>query len=190
MKLLQKLVLEQTAGKNVLSLGCIGYRNINEQYSLLLKNAASLFGIDKNLEEMKKLNHETITYGDLNQFTWFDKTKFKNIDVIVCTEVVEHLKYPLQTLEYIKKNKKKETLLVLSVPNGTSLGRTIHGIFNTKTFSFQDRNHLAVHSKRTISNLCSEAGLEVMNIKPYARKKLVSLIPFQHLGSGFFVLCK
>lgn len=187
MKTINQNILKYIKNKKILSLGCIGYdQNTSIQFNFLKENSHTLYGVDIEKPSKKEKN---IFYGNLNSQKWF-KHQFKSVDVIVCTETLEHLDDPLGTLRYIKKNKSKNTILIISVPNGTSLGRTIHGILKTNIFEYQDRYHLYVFNKKTIENLVNKSKLKIIKTLPYSTDKITGIIPFSNLSSGFIVICK
>ena len=187
-------VNNKAKGKVVLAIGCAGYLetgSFGRQYKELKKVASKLYGLDNNKNFIKKFNREkNLFYGDLNHFDWFGNIP-KDIKLIVITEVLEHLRCPIATLEYIKKNKPKKCQILLSVPNGGSFGRLLHGLLKTHMFVFQDRFHFQLYNKKTIENTCKEAGLKITEIYPYVWSRSQSFLKwFPNLCSGFFVLCK
>ena len=187
-------VNKKAKDKVVLTVGCAGYSetgSFGRQYKELEKVASKIYGLDNSKKFVEKFNtKDNLFYGDLNQFDWFDSIP-KDIDLLVITEVLEHIKCPVGTLEYIKKNKPKKCQILLSVPNGGSIGRLLHGILKTHMYVFQDRFHLQLYNKAAIENTCREAGLKVIEIQPYVWSRSQSLLKwFQNLCSGFIVLCK
>lgn len=193
-KLFNNYVIKKAKGRKMLVLGCAGYEesgSFARQYLMLEKIAKKIYGLDNNRDFINKFKkNSNVFYGDLNEFNWF-KNVPDDINLIVATEVLEHLENPVRVLRYIKENKNKNCKVLISVPNGGSLGRLIHGALNTKMFHFQDREHLCLFNKTTIENCCNSAELKILEIYPYALTPLIRrLLPFSNLASGYFVLCK
>jgi len=189
-----KYVEKIIRGKTVLSLGCAGYveaGTFSKQFQKLKESAGKVYGLDVDKEFTAKYNQDkNLFYGDLNKFDWFDQVP-EDVKVIVMTEVLEHLEAPVRTLRYIKSKKTKDCRVLVSVPNGGSLGRVILGVLGAKMFSFQDRHHLCVFNETTVRNCCKKAGLNILEVRPYIRSNRQKALRFcPHLAGGFFVLCQ
>lgn len=174
-------------GTTTLSLGCAA----GEQFWKLEGVANEIYGLDIDREFITTHNQgKNLFYGDLNKFDWFDQLP-KNVDLIVITEVLEHLEAPVKTLRYIRDEKNRDCKVLLSVPNGGSLGRFILSALRVSARYPQDWQHLYVFNEATIKNCCKEAGLEVLELVPYARIKRYRMLRFcPWFASGFFVLCR
>ncbi len=85
-------------------------------------------------------------------------------DLIVCSNVLEHVSYPSETLNDIKKNMTKQTILYIEIP----YEKLILDIEN-KRKSFRDKKHWHEHvnffSKKSILKLLKECSLKVIEFK-------------------------
>lgn len=110
------------------------------------------------------------------------------IDLVVMTEVLEHLESPVRTLRRLSEGLKGVPFLG-SVPNGLSIGRIIMGFFMPRRYGFEDGGHFMVFNRNTLRCTFRAAGVEVREIIPYERhaclRPIVRLYP--HLASGFIV---
>lgn len=80
----------------------------------------NLSGLDYNTEMLEK--QDTLLVEKIHLDIDFDKepiVKFKEFDVIVCCEVLEHLRYPEYALKLLYNSLKKGGLLIVSTPNGS-----------------------------------------------------------------------
>lgn len=94
--------------------------------------------------------------GDLTKINF--KQRF---DVIVFSSVFEHLYWPNQTLQKVKKLLKENGLLVITLPNIESLG---HMLFQNDWHTLDPGRHIYQYSPGTISELLSKHGFGVEDI--------------------------
>ena len=111
-----KKLQEETDKKdlNVLDVGC-GVGNISLEISKL---GCKVTGIDidkESIEYAKKRSIKNCTFLVSNAHSLIIKEKF---DVIICSEVLEHLKHPERLIEFVSKNIKKSGFVFISIPNG------------------------------------------------------------------------
>ena len=99
----------------ILDVGC-GVGNITLQ---IAHNNYNVLGIDidnKSIEFAKKRNKfKNCKFMVANAHDLKIKEKF---DVIVCAEVLEHLKYPEKLVESLNQIMKEDGLLIVTIPNG------------------------------------------------------------------------
>lgn len=201
MKLYSKFYLENIKGKVVLSLGFLGEgENEARQLNIIHDNVKELYAMDIGVTDEIKKKYEHLANGiyfaDLNVLDFLDQIPakvMKKIDIILLTEVLEHLLSPINTLEYIAKKKSKNTKILLSVPNGASFGRFIKSILSRNwLFNTEDSLHNCVFSRRSISNVVKKSGLEIEKTYSYTHSKLLRILtfPFSEIGSGFFLIVK
>jgi 2-polyprenyl-3-methyl-5-hydroxy-6-metoxy-1,4-benzoquinol methylase len=87
-----------------------------------------------------------------------------NFDVVVSTEVIEHLFYPRELLRFAKAKLKSEGYIILSTPYHGYLKNLMLSLFNKWDFhhtSLQDGGHIKFWSKNTLSELLKEEGFEI-----------------------------
>ncbi|MDQ1493114.1 MAG: hypothetical protein QOJ23_5628 [Actinomycetota bacterium] len=86
-------------------------------------------------------------------------------DVIVAGELIEHLPNALAFLGDLTHDPRfRGSLLVLTTPNACSLHNVILGLFGRES---THRDHLAIHSYKTLATLMRETRLANYEILPY-----------------------
>jgi len=78
-----------------------------------------ILGIDIDLSSIEKANKINI-YPNASFFNGFieEKADLKDIDIIICSEVLEHVPNPFKFLLSLKCCLKKEGIIILTTPNG------------------------------------------------------------------------
>lgn len=92
-------------------------------------------------------------YPDLkSQFLYFNELQNldRTFDIIVLWDVLEHVKSPLETLEYLKKFLKTGGAIIISTPN---IGAIVPKIFKNKWAFMTPPEHLSFFDKKSIYNL-------------------------------------
>lgn len=90
-----------------------------------------ILGIDKDsasVEEAKKMNiysNASFASGLIEE-----KTGLQDADIIICSEVLEHVPKPLELLFSLKRCLKQEGIIILTVPNG-------YGWFEMEKFFYE-----------------------------------------------------
>lgn len=190
--ILDLFVKETVADKTVLCLGSGPWNKdknkLNNRYKILIEKSKNWYGADIQLPQENA--NKNLFYTDLNRLDFFS-TLPSNVDIIMLIEVLEHLENPIATLKYIYKNKPKNTKLLISVPNGNSLGRLLFAIFNTPKLHTQDKYHNYVFNEQTLINTLRAAGFTNIICYPYVpnKKRQTLLSFFPNLTNGFIALC-
>jgi 2-polyprenyl-3-methyl-5-hydroxy-6-metoxy-1,4-benzoquinol methylase len=94
------------------------------------------------------------------------KIEETDFDVVIATEVIEHLFYPRELLRFAKAKLKKNGLLLLSTPyHGyvKNLVLSITGKWDRHHTPLWDGGHIKFWSKNTLSRLLTEEGFAVEN---------------------------
>ena len=98
---------------------------------------------------------ERVTKSDL---------KNKKYDLIICSNVLEHVSYPSETLFDIKRNMNSRSLLYIEIPYEKLMIQ-----INNKEKSYLDKKHWHEHvnffSKKSILNLLKKCKLKVLDFK-------------------------
>jgi len=78
-----------------------------------------ILGIDIDLSSIEEANKINI-YPNASFFNGFieEKADLKNTDIIICSEVLEHVPNPFKFLLSLKRCLKKEGIIILTTPNG------------------------------------------------------------------------
>jgi hypothetical protein len=149
------------------------------------ERASRWVGIDKDESLIEKYPEKKLVCLDLNDD--FDLS-IKGVELVIMTEVLEHLESPVRTLRRLSAGFKGVEFLG-SVPNGLSIGKIIMGFFMPRRYGSEDGGHFMVFNRNTIKCTFRAAGVELQDIIPYERhaclRPLVRLYP--HLASGFII---
>lgn len=81
-------------------------------------------------------------------------------DIIVATEVIEHVNDATAFLDELKRCMSPSTKLYLTTPNAQSIKSAIRGLFGRE---FCHPDHLAVHSTTTLTTVLERVGYRVTN---------------------------
>jgi 2-polyprenyl-3-methyl-5-hydroxy-6-metoxy-1,4-benzoquinol methylase len=111
-------------------------------------------------------------------------------DVIICGDVLEHLKDPLGVLKRLSLELKQNGKLIVSVPNIAHLWMRVQlalGRFDYADRGILDRTHLRFFTLRSFHELLREADLEVTELTT-TPVPLPLLIPARWQGKAFNVL--
>jgi 2-polyprenyl-3-methyl-5-hydroxy-6-metoxy-1,4-benzoquinol methylase len=127
----QEFVVEYAAGKRVLHLGCVdeGLTEKKHQEGLLLherlhKNTRELWGVDVDIEGlrwMQERGYPHLYQADIEELHTVTELKGQNFDLILLSEVMEHLDNPGRFLQGAHFLFGPDTELLITVPNATSL---------------------------------------------------------------------
>jgi SAM-dependent methyltransferase len=88
-------------------------------------------------------------------------------DVVLCGDVLEHLKDPLAVLTSLSQNLKPDGIVIVSLPNIANLYVRLHllmGRFDYQDRGILDRTHLRFFTRKTFRQLLDDAGLEVVRL--------------------------
>lgn len=88
-------------------------------------------------------------------------------DIIVCGDVLEHLKDPLTVLRELAKHLKADSRVILSVPNVAHLWIRLQlaaGRFEYGERGILDRTHLRFFTLSSFRRLLQDAGLEIIKL--------------------------
>jgi 2-polyprenyl-3-methyl-5-hydroxy-6-metoxy-1,4-benzoquinol methylase len=182
-----EFVINLCCGKNVLHLGCsdAGLTNIRLKSGALLHSrlaqvAAGLWGVDsdeRGLQALRAFGFTNLVQADLEGEDWPTRLHGQYFDVIVATELLEHLNNPGLFLQRTGKLFMPGTIMVLSVPNGLRLSgrfKLLHG------YEEVNPDHNFWFSYSTITTLLRKNGYGIVDLVGYSyfdhRASLISLL--------------
>ncbi len=115
-------IIGKIENKKVIDIGCGNGFMLEQIQKDNTDNNIKIFGLDncKDLVKstQKRLGNEaTIIQASANKDIPFQESDF---DIVVSTEVIEHIKYPDLYLREINRILKKDGTLYITVPNGTA----------------------------------------------------------------------
>jgi 2-polyprenyl-3-methyl-5-hydroxy-6-metoxy-1,4-benzoquinol methylase len=177
------LILERCRGKRVLHLGCVDTGLINERlkggelmHQKLAVVSNGLWGVDINPEGISLLREEgfnNLIIGDICHLDQIELLGENTFDVIVASEVMEHLQNPGLFLEGVKTLMRPgETELILTVPNAFRID-TFLRLFRRVEFIHPD--HYYWFSYYTLTHFLQKKGFEIENVYVYSFQRIPRL---------------
>lgn len=158
----QKII--KTVGKNkqVLDIGCAsGYlaRQMKKRNCLVT-------GVEVDKKSAKKAQKycRKVIIGDIEDRKTLIKIGKKEYDVILATDVLEHLENPGEVLKNLAVFMKKNSRLIISVPNIAFLTNRLLlllGKFEYTSYGIMDLTHLRFFTKKTILKIVEKEGYKV-----------------------------
>lgn len=146
-------------GKNVLDVGC-GFGALLD--ILKKEKNANVMGLELgnlDVEVARNYFHLPVFHGSLEKF-FKDNNNHGKFDLIIMHHVLEHLPYPLESLEQIKKMLRPEGILYIAVPNILNIKKRPEEFFQSfHPFSF---------SPYSLKLLLSAAGFGVIKFNTEA----------------------
>ena len=196
---------------NVLEIGC-GVGNIS---MVLASFGYDVLGVDLcqdsiNEANRRKTNHQLsnidFQHKDANEL----KGNQKKYDVVICSEILEHLNSPLELLELSSSLLTTEGILIITTPNGFGISELLKRIFkpivqNPKIYryyyqfggnkiSLQSMNfgeggwHIQYFTKKGLYKLFNRAGFDV--ISEQSSNIISGIIPINLIIQKSSKLCK
>ena len=159
--------------------------------SLLMKNQGNdVCGIDISEVALRKaeLRGIKVKLGNIDNNLPFDDDIF---DVVVCSEVIEHLFNPIEALEEIRRVLKPEGSLVLTTPNIAYILRRIALLFGkfpeevkwARTSNTNEWEHIRFFTLTSLIKVLEAAGFSCIEIKGIDR---FTKIPLSKVSKNVF----
>ncbi len=180
----QDIILEYCNNKRVLHLGCVDTGLLEERFErgvLMHQKLADvsdeLWGFDINEEGIHFLEErgfDNLFCGDASNINHVKPLQKNNYDVIVATELVEHLQNPglfFQTVQSLMIP--GETTLIITVPNAFRIS-TLMKLMHNVEYVHPDHNYW--FSYHTITNLLRKNEFDISQVYAYAFNQ-VGIIP-------------
>jgi SAM-dependent methyltransferase len=156
------------AGSRVLDVGCAKGYLAQE----LTRKGCVVYGIDLDEQSVRAAREHCAeaVAADLDALPVLPWPGIQ-FDVILCLDVLEHLKDPSRLLHVLRQHLSPAGLLLASIPNIANYGsrlRLLFGRFDYQDSGLLDRTHLRFFTLRTARALLTEAGYEVigMDVSP------------------------
>lgn len=179
----QTLILQKCKGKRVLHLGCVDAGLLHERFARgelmhqrLAAVAEVLWGVDideKGIAYLRAQGFEHLTAGDLCAPETLAALLGQEFDIIVASEVVEHLLNPGLFLDSVRR---------LMTPGRTELIVTVPNAFRIETLLWLRRGVEYVHpdhnywfSYLTAGNLLRKTGYTLSEVYAYSFQGGVAL---------------
>lgn len=154
-------------GARVLDLG-IGSGALGRQVRQGLR--CELDGVTINPQEqaVARAWYGRIEVLDLDRPDWDQGFDDQSYDVIVCADVLEHLKHPERVVSACRRLLRPEGALLVSIPNVAYAGLVaglMHGNFDYGNEGLMDRTHLRFFTRSSFQRLLTEQGWLVERIE-------------------------
>jgi 2-polyprenyl-3-methyl-5-hydroxy-6-metoxy-1,4-benzoquinol methylase len=152
--------------KSVLEVGCaIGYFT-----RAMVERGCKVVGIeiDPAAAAVAEEWAERVVVGDIDRGDVWDQVDDEAFDVVLCGDVLEHLRDPLGALRSAVRKLKPDGVVVASFPNvahGDVRLSLLQGTFAYRDLGLLDRTHIRFFTLETIRELLRDAGLLVVDTK-------------------------
>ena len=171
----QDVILKKCANKSVLHLGCVDSRLVLDRFNRgelmhqKLSNVASeLWGIDIDSEGISYLGSkgfDNLIADDICELDSIEVLQKQSFDVIVASEIIEHLENPGLFLDSVKSLMVPEkTELIVTIPNAFRID-TLIWLFRGIEYVHPDHNYW--FSYHTATNLLRKNNFEISDIYVY-----------------------
>ena len=168
-------VLNRCKGKKVLHLGCVDEGSTAERiksgellHFKLIDVATEVIGVDiskKGIQLLQEHGADNLVWGNIEQIDEIKELRGHNFDIILLTEVLEHLNNPGFFLQGVKKLFDRNTIMILTVPNGLRLSGLMHQI---KGYEFVHPDHNYWFSYMTVKTLMKKNGYNIEEMLVYS----------------------
>jgi 2-polyprenyl-3-methyl-5-hydroxy-6-metoxy-1,4-benzoquinol methylase len=186
-----QFVINQCRGQRVLHIGCVDTGVLRERFErgeLLHQKlnavARDLWGSDINEDGLRFLKDRGYTQLALADASFIGENpdlQTQIFDIIVATELMEHLSNPGMFLDSLKQlMEPDQTHLIVSVPNAFRL-RSLVYLLRRIEYVHPDHNYW--YSSYTIMNLLKKHGYQVIETHMYMAGKM-SLTSFNSLRTN------
>lgn len=169
--------------KKILDVGCA---TGNMGKYLIEQKGATVYGLDissKAIQQASKVLNKAVCLNIEKK-----SVPFKELfDVILFGDVLEHLFDPMNMLKKIKKNLKKNGLIICSIPNIANIEIRLSlllGNFDYSDFGILDRSHIRFFTLKTIKQMFQQLDytIEKIDYFPFSfilfREKYAKKYPF------------
>jgi 2-polyprenyl-3-methyl-5-hydroxy-6-metoxy-1,4-benzoquinol methylase len=178
--LVSKIIKEKKSVKNILDVGC-GYGLLSKR----LKNnypKLDFYGIEHSKEagqSSKKILK--LLQCNIEQIVLIKrKLKMQKFDVIIFSDVLEHLYDPVAIIKSYQSLLKEDGAIVVTVPNIANIFSRIallFGNFNYSETGVMDKTHIRFFNIKNLKQLAKESDLKIVSQK-YDSIIVRSLVPF------------
>lgn len=106
---------------------------------------------------------------DLEDPAWAERFADRQYDVVICADVLEHLREPEQVLRACRRLLRPDGWLLVSIPNVAYAGMIVelmHGEWRYGREGLLDRTHLRFYTRRSFTRLLEGEGWRVERVEP------------------------
>lgn len=170
--------VKHSKNRNVLDLGSVDHYEENHKsrywlFKAIQENASNVVGLDYYREGVDALRIAgyNIVYGDAQKFSLPNK-----FDVVTAGDLIEHLPNLDGFITSVKEALNPTGYLVISTPNPWCWKYFLYHLFFGKLQPV-NREHVSWFCLKTIDNLFSRYGLEIVDFTYSSRRKYEKYIP-------------
>ena len=122
-----------------------------------------------NISEQEDVEHTSQTYllTKYDNDWWDDFSQYKEkFDYIICGDVLEHLRFPQDTLKILKTYLKENGSIIASIPNIAHMSIKANLLVNDFTYTplgLLDETHIHLFTYKSIAEMLSNLGLKIEN---------------------------
>jgi hypothetical protein len=172
----QEVILAECKGKRVLHLGCVDVGLTVERFDQnqmmhqkLARTAGELWGVDIDnggIEFLREKGFTNLLTADICRLDQVRELQGRSFEVVVASEVVEHLNNPGLFLQAVKSVMLPgRTKLIVTVPNAFRVS-TLLALLQGVEYVHPDHNYW--FSFTTIRNLVQKNGFDILETMVYA----------------------
>lgn len=176
-----KLIQKYKISGKLLDIGC----SIGTFMDVARKKSWEVFGIDlskASIDYCKKELKLNAKQGKLEDM----KFPSGSFDVIIMSDLLEHVPSPVSTLEEASRILKKNGLLFITTPN---IGSITAKLMGTRWIHLKPREHIYYFTPKTIEKALSKIGFQLIECKSLGRVRNLKTIT-DALKSFNIFLCK
>lgn len=160
----------------------VGCSTGNLGNALLTEKNCTVDGIELNPSAAaiaRRRGYGEVFVMDLNCQQPSLPTEEKKYDVITCSDVLEHLISPEQTLIQLGRLLRPGGIFVISLPNVAFILNRLHllmGNWEYRQYGILDRTHLRFYTIKTGCQMIASTGVKITSVKPYNQFGILNYI--------------
>lgn len=156
------LILEQVKSNSTI----LEFGPANGRLTKYLKNSLDckvyLAELDEEAGREALQYGENLIVGDIENMEWFDAYRDIRFDYIICADILEHLRNPLEILIHAKMLLKAGGSFLISVPNfahNAVLINLLNNEMEYREIGLLDNTHIHMFTKNSFEKMLAEADL-------------------------------
>lgn len=167
-------VVDKCINKKVLHLGCVDEGLTEDRIKTgrllhlqLMRVSEQIWGLDISqygIQRLKELGIRNLVLGDVEHLDTIGELKGQQFDIILASEIIEHLDNVGKFLKSVKSLFSSDTEMILTTPNGFSFTRFR---CTSKKYEYVHPDHNYWFSWKTLSTLLLKHGYMINEILVY-----------------------
>jgi 2-polyprenyl-3-methyl-5-hydroxy-6-metoxy-1,4-benzoquinol methylase len=168
LELVSKVLKDKGDVKNILDVGC-GFGLLSKELKKTYPKL-DLYGIEhaKEASQSSKKILKLLQCNIEDMALIKRKLKSQKFDIIIFSDVLEHLYDPVGVIKSYKSLLKQDGTIVLSVPNIANIFSRIallFGYFNYSETGVMDKTHIRFFNRKNLKQLATESDLKIVSQK-------------------------